>query len=89
MGVSKVPGFLLLLLPKLVRRVEELTLSRQLADGIGQYVFGLPSQPQPHISSVWLCSDGYFYLFRLDGAVVTHRAFVTQTPVLTAAWIIS
>ena len=51
-----------------LRRAEELQVLRKLPFGIQQFTAGLPGQPPPYNMSLWLCSDGCFYVLRLKVA---------------------
>ena len=63
-------------------------MTRELECGISQFTFGLPGETPPYIQSLWVSPDGYFYSFALQPAEVTHRAFLTATPVLKVLWIL-
>ena len=62
-----------------LRRTEEFCARTSLVPGTHQFFFGMPKEPGPFTSSLWLSSNGYFYSLRLVEGDVSHRRFTTPT----------
>ena len=67
------------------RRTEEMEVTtRGLPFGWSQFITGLPDERGPFDRSLWLTSDGFFYVLKIMPAYVTSSAYVTPTMILTA-----
>ena len=57
---------------------------RALPFGWRQFVLGLPGDVGPFDRSLWLCSDGFFYVLKIIPAFVTSSAQTTPTMIISA-----
>ena len=61
-----------------------MTARRDVEFGIAQFCGALPEESPPFIQSVWLTSEGYFYVLRLEDMEVASKKFATGIKVLKA-----
>lgn len=66
------------------RNTEPLKVVMKLPCGTHQLVHGLPGEIPPFRRSLWLTSDGFFYVLGLKTAEVSHRLFTAPTYLLRA-----